>query len=942
MSATMWQFLFIAVFAHFIRTVDVRLTDEAFGEIKESDFVHRTIMSVGDICSSIPKRGLASVHVEDLKCFDSVSQDEQQTQQEAGTITNLDEYIHQLGSLGCFILVNNFRGFNIPQLNHPVVLRFPRLVALPTMTRGAFDVELFWVPHHLYPSNSSRSARERIKRHCKLSKFFATFWENNSGFFHLYDYCLMIIQHLFAFSAKPWKCEVQIGLFPLMKLYEKSCGIQHYPRMFKYEGFYMNTDYMLSLSKPTINVIVTHKLGTTGLKPFQELMVATFRRRENDGLGGPYVSHSVFLHAVVSKIIPNIVTREFEFVINFLKLVRASHENALKSQTELFPVLIRHTNVYFKPENLSESIRFTSSPPPESMSVWRIDGLKCRDFSHNRVILSPEAVVSELRGLAWQSVFGNYTFQIESRTCCSNGVVHNYKIPDGRGIWSMYLGWRIHGLMVDGLKPMVLKYVDTFRSLCFISCNSLQHEALMFHELISMYDAWIWECLICSMILLAATNWYLGRRGSFFKNFLAVFKVVVGQSDPFMRRVLKSRPLRYAAVTFLFMGTILNEGYKNENMYLIISPRKIITQEKFSQLIRGRFTVYTRTSTIKFLVQSDLANPALPLENDNNHIISSTVAYANSEVNTMTDSMLLLDGSSLHPLLAPFMRKLAMKHKHWFIYSAIKKFFLGEFHNGNLSFDPSPLFQAPGGILEGFTKFTESQVQRLQEIGEKWMASDKNRYSVAVARSVELARITSNWEEKTLFSFLQNCTRAAVILPERLCVEYAMRLRIKDNQHYSIGKELFLPRTTGISLTGLIPPVIIRRIKWMEASGIWEWHSAVVRKWKVLTSAIARNRPATATMSGNVSIIFLILPVGIAPATIGILFEMVLFRITQRSMSTKRPAEGERGNILLAFHTMLTQIVNVAIIQANVLSKVTPRKMCYFPNLQANQNLQIG
>lgn len=81
----------------------------------------------------------------------------------------------------------------------------------------------------------------------------------------------------------------------------------------------------------------------------------------------------------------------------------------------------------------------------------------------------------------------------------------------------------------------------------------------------------------------------MGRRGSFFGNFMAVFKVVVGQRDPFMHRVFKSASLRSVAVTFLYMATILNEGYKNENMYHNISPRKLITQVLGNDANRDQF-----------------------------------------------------------------------------------------------------------------------------------------------------------------------------------------------------------------------------------------------------------------------------------------------------------------------------------------------------------------
>lgn len=102
------------------------------------------------------------------------------------------------------------------------------------------------------------------------------------------------------------------------------------------------------------------------------------------------------------------------------------------------------------------------------------------------------------------------------------------------------------------------------------------------------------------MVEVAITISYMGRKGSFSKNILGMLKVVLGQADPFMHLAFNSGRLLYAAVTFLFMGIILSEGYKRTNMYHIISPRKIITEENLSELVERKFTVYTRATQINF------------------------------------------------------------------------------------------------------------------------------------------------------------------------------------------------------------------------------------------------------------------------------------------------------------------------------------------------------
>lgn len=925
------KFIFAIVLAHFIQTLQATLSEEVRRNIKESDFAHKKIIPIGKIRSSISKGGHVSPYVkQESECFDSVSQDEQRNQQDARSIENLYEYIGQLGTLDCFILVNNFQGINIPPLNYPIVLRFPKLVALPTSLRGIFDIEIFWVPHHLYPRNSSRSTRGIIKRHCKLSKFLATFWGKYDTFSELHNYCLRIIQHLFAFSSKPWNCEAQFGLYPLMKLHEASCGLQYYPRIFNYHfGSNLNIDYMLSYSKPTINIIISHELAASELKTLQGLMVAIFRRRSgDDGLGGPFAYQSVFLHGIVVETAPNKVTGEVQVLLKYVTLVRVSYENALRRQAEEYPLLVQHTKEYFKPDSISASIRFTSSPSPEKMLVWYVRGLQCITSSH-RSLGTPEEMVIARRNAAWLSILKNYTFQMNDRICCTNGVTHNHKLPDSRGVWGMYLGWQIHDRMVDPQKPMVQKYTDTFKSLGFISCTSLAHEALMFEELLSIYDRWIWALLICSMILLAATLSYLGRGGSFLKNILALFKVVVGQSDPFMRRVLKSVPLRSAAVTFLFMGTILSEGYKNENMYHIISPRKVITQENFKQLIEGKFTVYTRSEKITFLLDIELAIPDLPFIEHNNHFIHASSAHAISEVYRLTKNKALLHRVTLHPLLLPVMRQLVMEHKHWYVHYAFKKFFKEEFKKGNDSFHPSPLFWLSGGTFLNHENFTESQMRRLDEIIEKYLAADEQRYSVAKARSLELAKIVTEWEERTLFNFLLNCTSAALVLPGHLSVEYATRLQVTEDHHISVGREEVSLQIIGVSMSGLIPPVFIRRVKWIETSGIWDWHSAVVRKRNVFGAVLSRSKPAKATMSGNVSIIFLILPFGFATAIIGLFCEKIAFHLAKVSMTPGSPIKGGGVNISFAVSTMLTKIANIIVLYAGILNVVSRRQLLY-------------
>lgn len=924
----MSTFLIYLLFSGIYCAAKASMQRRVHSNLRVEDFAEERIIPVKQIRALVPPDPIRRGDVgSKLKCYDAISREEEKLNIEAEIIANLDDYIDPLGKLGCFILVNNFQGINIPELNHPIVLRYPQLVALPTRdSNGIFDVELFWVSNNLYPQNGSGSTGKIFKRHCKISKFLATFWESGYAFSNLHDYCLRIIQHRFAFSSLPWNCEAQFGLFPIMKIYQPSCRVfQYYPRTWKYEGPTLSSEHMLSLSVPTVNVIITHKLGLRGLAPFQGLMVATFIRYYFDGLGGNYVSQAVFLYGIVSSKTRDEGTTESGFSLGFLKLVRISFENALRQDHNPTPLLIKFAPEQFNPDNLSLSLQHTSSPSAENMLVWNVKGLPCNSpVALKPLSGAPEQLVYERQSRAWFSIFGNYTFKNQNGTSCVNGGVQKHPPPyESPIIWHVYLGWHIDYQMLHPYRPMAHKYLNIFRSLRFISCASLRQEPLLFKELINIYQLWVWAWLVIAMIVLASIISYAGRNGSFIRNILAVYKVVVGQGDPFMYKIFSRVPLRFAIVAFLFMGIILHEGYKNSNMYNIISPRRIISKENFSELVSDKFTVYTRTSELDFELLS-MENPEIArLKYSKHSITAGGIARAHSEVHTMVAERSLQESSSLHPMLPSVMMDLVLGHKHWYNFVSFKNFFRKEARKGNVTLDPEKIFQKMADNSASLDDFTTNQMLRLQEIAKIWNQGSDERKASGNVRSAELSNIVQNWEQETLFSFLQDCSSAALILPESLAVEYAKRLRITENQHLSIGMESYPPKTTGIFLSGLIPPVIFRRVRWMGTSGIWDWHLTVVRKWRIVSAMRTFGKPVQATMSGNVSVIFLILPVGFVLASVQFFAEMLLYharRILNKG-SSKSNVDHAPPKISLAILIMLKDVANLVFLQTNMASR---------------------
>lgn len=573
--------------------------------LKVSYFKNEKITTIDAIRKFIPPNVFLNPVKELLQCFDSVFQEDQKERETAKEVENLADYINPIGKLGCLVLMNNFLGINIQNVYHPVILRQPRPVLLPAVGRNTFDIELIWVPHHLFPTNGSKSTKNIIRKKCHLSKFLATFWETHYTLEDLHDYCLRIIQHSFAFSAKPWKCEAQIGLYPPLKLYGPTCEeIEYYPRIFNYEGPpAWTTTTGLNVNLPTINLLVTHKLIATELENLQNLVVAAqVQSNFRAGLKGPHIYQSVFFHGFVSPSISTNSTGKLNvaFPINYLKLLRVSYESVILHQPNPPNILIKYTKEVYKPENLSQSLKLTSSASSDDMTIWNVYGdLHC-DIGNLPIASerSPLEIVSEWRSRTWLSIFGNYTFYTLRKTkmTCKNGATEAGVMPTHQ----LYLVWFMLEKVRNMIPPLAQMYVDDFRSLRFLSCSALQYEPLLFKELINIYQEWVWICMICVLVGLALLISYITRNDSLAKIILQVFKVIVGQGDSFMRHVYTSLPLRIAVITFLYMGIIINEGYKSSNMYHIISPRRIVSKENISELANSNFTVYTRTLNLDF------------------------------------------------------------------------------------------------------------------------------------------------------------------------------------------------------------------------------------------------------------------------------------------------------------------------------------------------------
>lgn len=106
---------------------------------------------------------------------------------------------------------------------------------------------------------------------------------------------------------------------------------------------------------------------------------------------------------------------------------------------------------------------------------------------------------------------------------------------------------------------------------------------------------------------------------------------------------------------------------------------------------------------------------------------------------------------------------------------------------------------------------------------------------------------------------------------------------------------------------------MIKRIRSIDGSGIWDWHAKVVRKLGLFSSESPAAKPVKATMSGNVSVIFFTLAFGLVIAMASFITECIVNSI--RHIAVKRELIG----ISSALNAMLIDLAHLAVLQTNVL-----------------------
>ncbi len=111
-----------------------------------------------------------------------------------------------------------------------------------------------------------------------------------------------------------------------------------------------------------------------------------------------------------------------------------------------------------------------------------------------------------------------------------------------------------------------------------------------------MFDCWIWLLIVLTNIAILIQIEFLpkalsSRPGDVIGRYLDILNVFFEKQSSTIALLKNDQP--FTAAIFLFMtGVLLNNAYKNKNVYNMVTPRRIVPYEYFDQLPYSQ--VYSR------------------------------------------------------------------------------------------------------------------------------------------------------------------------------------------------------------------------------------------------------------------------------------------------------------------------------------------------------------
>lgn len=531
----------------------------------------------------------------------------------------------------------------------------------------------FWLPRYLYSTISLTRHRTQIQS-CKISKYFAHNKYPPPQFYD--DFCLKIYLLFFVPFTKPWRCQVYVDLFPNMVHFVQNISPTYYSKKFRTEPLgndrrFVFPDGLILSSVPVTHIIVSQEdIQLTNLQTALASIICSSSEQ--------LCQETYFCAHVTANTRTSPLSLLTGSIVEF-RFITLSYSNYFRENNSDMSFIISKTAS--EEEALENINKFILSAPPNESLIWNIDTSVDPQSPHHRFLhiflsyenpsrtyFSPQERIGHLHAKVWLSIFQNYTFTDSQDRRCFHGKLIRKESdqPKIRSYFFLTLKYAVS--RQTEFPSFAMQYQSDMNNLRFISCAPVTRTSLPFGELVNIYDAWVWVCLaVCVVTTSITTTFWESEHESLFLSTISTLQILVGQGG-FPDRVIERVPLRFAALLFLFMAVIISEGYKNSNVYNMISPRKSISKRFFDELVSDNFTVYVKSHTIDFRM---FHYPKIYNYRVSEHLITSELVHVPSEIKSLElkyakqieNNPALQSHSKLFPLLLSKIDETIQSHK---------------------------------------------------------------------------------------------------------------------------------------------------------------------------------------------------------------------------------------------------------------------------------------
>lgn len=790
-------------------------------------------------------------------------------------VENLNDILGLFEESGkCFLALDNFQSIDLLPFDYPLLISALKPLTLRWISENiTISKQVTWSPKDIVLNNSILRTFNRCPQNSKF--FFPIFlpYYYTDRSLHL---CATIWIKWFAVNSKPWNCQVHFSLFPPPDLLHLvgSAGIFSQFRQFRY------LQQTFPPSVPPVHALIKSDEMQNMDEAFLQDWMSSVTQLQftwmNVSIYGYQILQHVFIVADTTLILNNtghlsslsLITKQSR-VISLGVLYQARGSNK-QTKLDLNPGNI----------NIASTLRL-SYPAQTDLLMWRVSTAEMKENLGKLVMFyfqkcepppqlnlvgdnmpSPLHRVARAYAYLWRSVMQNYTIEDEDGAICTNNKESkNSLVPDPMDEstdFSIGLNWYLY--LNETLYDFPLTINDKFSRLKFVSCGQRSGTGSFdVYQFLAIFDTCVWFLIFLSGI---AFSFVVTARFSRLAGNIFIFlKLLVEQGSPFSSQVLSVPRWRHVIAPFLLAGIVLSNSYKITNIYSLIAPPRPVPFENYGELLAQNFTIFSR-SIFPVIFEPD------EMEVVDEELRTEMVERPREILKFEHFTAVLVSEITIHLQLLRITLEMAAFAQN---YSA--KF----------------LLKLERLLKSGIVNSTQLHPQ-VRSIVSNVLSNDEVLLRIFEAflgiltkGMIEFERglheAFNTMQNGAIFESLVKCDQVSAILPEHLATAFSYRLEKLHPGKVSLGNELYSDVDIIFVLDGHVPPHIVRRLKVLRASGIWEWWMDLVVGANTTVPGggrpeVTRNIYEKPNMTGNIVLIFLFLVSSYILTFIGLTLEI--------------------------------------------------------------------